>query len=365
MARKGKSKAVKYNQYTSLINKKIAQHEDWLKELQDLGYGPDNFMTKRYEYAKEIQKKGTFTAEDFQTVSTLLDKRVLKPHISYTTSYLKGVRQGGPDEGGYELETPVSSGLRIKPVKLAGDLNVALSRISNLSFKANEGIILADFIAELAGLDIHDLKPGTYEGDFGKFTIDSGWKGSYTKLKDHIQFYKIKVDESNSTLVDSFKNLLSIPYLTDTLQKAFKREYLKQSQKEFINTAAEEFASKYDMDFITPQFMKAVADVVDQSHMWALCSKDIPYEYKKTSSGNWEVTGVNKGKHKERYAELVVRYNKISALVEAGKTDRGHLDEFIAMIENSPLKGETNDFKPLIAKVDAWLKSDYLGKIDV
>ena len=338
------------------INNKIQDTILWLDQQRGKGKLPDDEINRRLYQAQQVARAESVDDAVTEYVLKSLNKNSLKEHLVWGSNYVKGVN----NIEGYKLDEMVSSGLRSSPSKLAGDMQAALARTSKLEFKTYEAENLYNFLGQLAGAD--ELKPGVYKGTFGQFTIDDGWRGSISSLKDHLHLKKINLDNADTTTMRLFRAVLSNPYMSDSLYEAFKAESDKKREKTFAKNVAKEFQAA-GMKFATQKFIKGVATVIDQSHMWAVCSKDIPYEYNK----NGEVTK-HAGEHKERYRKLTEKYNELQKAEESGKLESGYLEQFIQMIENTrvPKKGDSkhtyyaNDFDPIIAQVDEWLKEAYM-----
>lgn len=303
-----------------------------LKELQSLGY------EFKQDYIDKLTKQRSKAPSEAQLKSyrELFNLKEMKAHATrtYTVSQLTGISNSYNLKEGEELKVEVAN-----PKQLAGLVNEGLM---NINEKRTHGIstrtpdYLPAFMAEMSGET--EFEAGKrYTSPEGSFIIDEDWSGSYTDLAEHVSFTKI--DIKNPTTKASFERLLTIPYISEGNEELFEKQWHEASAKTFIENKEDEIAKgKWTRAVTNPAFIRTVKDVLNQSHMWAIASKGLPYKDKK-----------NIGTHERNYMTLVSLYEEVSSY---GKETL--LDQFKQLIDNEI------DMDDIVRKVDEWLEEIYM-----
>lgn len=287
-------------------------------------------------YINNLRERKRITYKQFEHLKDLYTAKELRVHsqLSVNVNELSGYSSATPyklNDDSFTISAPNAK-------KMAGLVNEGLMNVNKKSengIKTNMPNYLPDFLMTIARVD--RLNAGsTYRSTEGAFTIDDDWNGDMSTLQKHVTFLRISPKSEDS--IDAFEQLMSIPYLTEQHEELFKKEWHEKSATSFIENRTEDVTGKNKKYFISDAgFIAKVKDVIDQSHMWAIASKGLPYKDKQ-----------NVGTHEANYMKLVALYESTAEL-----GDVTLLDEFKSMIDRE------EDINMIVGQVDEWIKAAY------
>ena len=300
-----------------------------LKELQAEG------MIFSQDYVNTLTRTWKRAPKDteFQRYKELFNKREMRHHVvgkTFSTDRLTGIASTYTDQ---DISVSVKN-----PKELAGLTSQGLQNIIDLKAKGistKMPMYLDEFLQAVSGEETFEAGK-RYKTSEGIFKIAEDYKGG--DLTEYVDI--ISLDIKKATTKAAFERMLEIPGMVEGTYDLFQEQWHEKAQDTFITRKEKEIAKgKWGLD--DPKFMTVAKNVLNQSHMWRIASKDLAYKYK----GNMVVK--NKGTHEANYMELVRMYEDVD------KLESNHMDEFIQMIDNE------EDMATIIATVNGWVKEAY------
>lgn len=325
---KKKSEALKsFERYQKLQIKNI-------KELQAEGY----VFSKDYINSLARQWKRAPKASELDDYKRLYNKKEMRHHVvgrTFSTDKLTGIAS---TYEGQDVSVSVQN-----PRELAGLTTQGLQNIIDLKSKGistKMPMYLYEFLHEMAGTE--DFEAGKrYRTSEGVFKIAEDYKGG--DLTEYVDI--ISLDIKKASTKAAFERMLEIPGMVEGTYDLFQEQWHEKAQNKFISNREKELSAgnkKWEgLKLNDPNFMTVAKNVLNQSHMWRIASKDLAYKYK----GNMVVK--NRGTHEANYMQLVKMYEDVDSL------DTSHIDEFIQMIDNE------EDMTTITATVNRWIEEAY------
>ena len=318
--------AKKKDHLTSL-NDLIKRTETNFANLHKEGRTPSSAAQSALIAAKGWSEIGSITNETLADLrSTLNTNRVMAyKNTTVEVSQLVGMRRT------YTNFDAIDTGISTAPKQLAGAINEGLARIEESGYNTMAWQYLQPMVLSLLGKGEGD-NISRNERSNQYFEIDDNWIGDWSNLYKHIEFKKL--DARNKEAMSYAALLFEIPKMTEMADDIFEA----QAEQQRVNTFIENNTG------IDKKILKTIAEVIDQSHMWAVASKDLPYKYKEHK------VSTNAGTHKANYLELTRMYQEVQ---RSGNSV--YMDEFKSMIENEDSMETIKD------KVEGWLGTAYRG----
>lgn len=310
------------------LNKLIERTERNFANLRKEGRAPSASAQSALIAAKGWEAVGHISNSDLDKLLTRLNtNRVMAfKNTTVEVSQLVGMRHT------YTNFDAIDTGISTAPKQLAGAINEGLARIEESGYNT----MAWQYLQPMA-LSLLHKEPGegfTREDKNNPyFEIDTGWHGDWAELPKHITIKKL--DARNKEAMQYAARLFEIPKMSEMADDIFE----SQAEQQRVNTFIESNTN------IDSKLLGTVAIVLDQSHMWAIASKDLPYKDK-----SHKTITANVGTHKANYLELTRMYQEIE------QTGQSRLmDEFKQMIENE------DSMETITKKVDSWLTAAYKG----
>lgn len=319
--------AKKKDNLTSL-NDLIERTKTNFANLHKEGRTPSSAAQSALIAAKGWAEIGSVTDETLADLrSTLNTNRVMAyKNTTVEVSQLVGMRNK------YTNFEAIDTGISTAPKQLAGAINEGLARIEESGYNTMAWQYLQPMVLRLLGKGEGD-SISRNERSNPYFEIDDSWRGDWANLYKHIEFKKL--DARNKEAMSYAALLFEIPKMTEMADDIFEA----QAEQQRVNTFIENNTG------IDKKLLRTVSTVLDQSHMWAIASKDLPYKDK-----SHKTITANVGSHKANYLELTRMYQEVE------QTGQSRLmDEFKQMIENE------DSMETITNKVDSWLTAAYKG----